>query len=283
MRFYSSSTGRSGGGPFRSALFKVLLLVLLLCPGGAIAEELVIETGQVAVVSGDPFPLSDAARISGDPGLVEQAGAILLDLPPDGVLTRDELLQALISAGIGGVRLRLIMPPELIVSLDESLEGAIRRLAGWRWGLEVEPLGPVPSGRLVSPLSIPPGAASATLRFLDDFGNERAIAVRLHWSKPAVVALVPLERGSVIGVSDVSVREVRVTRSQPLATELDEVVGRKLGRSVLAGEPLQLNHLTQPPMIRRGDSVIITVRKPGFIVEARGEALDAGAEGDSIR
>ena len=283
MRLDSTITERSGAKPFRSVFLTTLLFLLLFAPCRALAEDLVIETNSAACVMGDPFPLSEVARISGDPGLVSAAGSILFDIPPDGRLTRDALLQAIVAGGIGGIRLRLVMPQEIRISLDESLEGSVRRLSGWRWRVEVEPLGPVPSGRIVSPLSIPPGSGSATLRFLDDGGDERALAVRLTWSKPAVVALVSLDRGAVIEAAHVAIREVRVTRSQPLATELDEVLGRKLGKSVAAGEPLPLNYLSLAPIIQRGNSVIITVRKPGFIVEVKGEALDAGAEGDTIR
>ena len=267
-------------------LYRTLLLLLsLLFPfcSDASAVDLIIEMDAFVSVSGSPFPLSEAARLSGDPELVRKTGAFLLDIPPDGLLTRDTLLNTLVSKGIGGIRLKLVMPSAMRISLDESLGALVKRLSGWRWTVDVEPLGPVPQGRLVSPPSIPPGSGSATLRFSDDRGNERALAVRLSWSQPAVVATRPLERGAVIAAADVAVREVRVMRSQPLASTPDEVLGRRLGKNLQTGEPVLLNSLSLTPIIQRGDSVIITVRKPGFLIEVRGEALDAGAEGESIR
>lgn len=279
--FFHKFSRRSGVHPLR--LFCVFLSLLLCLPSAASAVDLVIELDAVVSVSGSPFPLSEAARLSGDPELVRKAGALLLDIPPDGLLTRDALLNTLVSKGIGGIRLKLVMPPATRVSLDESLVALVKRLSGWQWTVDVEPLGPVPQGRLVSPPSIPPGSGSATLRFADDRGSERALAVRLSWTQPAVVATRPLERGAVIAAADVTVREVRVMRSQPLAASPEEAIGRRLGKSLQAGEPLLLNSLSLTPIIQRGDSVIITVRKPGLLIEVRGEALDAGAEGESIR
>ena len=282
--FIHNLSRRSGVQPLRLSCTLLLLLSLLFAlPSAASAVDLIIEMDAVVSVSGNPFPLSEAARLSGDPALVQKTGALLFDIPPDGLLTRDTLLNTLVVKGIGGIRLKLVMPPEMRIVLDESLVAIVKRLSGWRWTIDVEPLGTVPPGRLVSPLSIPPGTGSATLRFIDDRGNERALAVRLSWSQPAVVTTRPLERGAVIAAADVTVRDVRVMRSQPLASSPNEVIGRSLGRNLTAGEPVLLNSLSRTPIIQRGDSVIITVRKPGFLVEVRGEALDAGAEGESIR
>lgn len=283
MRSFSVSSRRSGAYPLRLSCFLSLLLLVLLFVSPAAAADLVIEMDSLVAVSGSPFPLSEAARISGDPALVQKAGNILLDIPPNGVFSRDELLNAIVAKGIGGIRLKLVMPQELRIVLDESLEAVVKRLSGWKWSVTVEPLGPLPPGRVVSPLSIPPGTGSATLRFADDRGSERALAIRLSWSQPAVVTLRPLERGAVVSASDVAIREVRVMRSQPLASALEDVVGRRLGKNLAAGEPVLLNSLSLTPIIQRGDSVIITVRKSGFLIEVRGEALDAGAEGESIR
>ena len=296
MRLSKWTTGRGGVGLLRPACVFALLLAIAIgppigedvAPASAagdqiLADDLVIEISAAVVVSETPFALADVATVAGPAEQAEMARRVEIGVPGDGLLRREAVLEALVAGGVGGVRLRLVMPAAVRVTLDETLAAAVRRLAGWRWRVEVEPLGPVPAGRLVFPPSIPPGAGSATLRFADDSGNERALAVRLSWSKPAVVALRPLERGVVIAPTDVEVREVRVTRSLQLATEAGEVVGRRLVRNLLAGEPVPLNYLSATPIIQRGDSVIITVRRSGLVVEVKGEALDPGAEGDRIR
>jgi len=270
---------------FRSRLFFPLLAASLIffAPVAVLAADLVLETGASVTVTSDPFLLSEAALLTGEPELVRKAGAVKLPVPRNGILTRDALLAAISEQGIGGIRLKLIMPPEVEVSLDESLSTVIKRLSGWEWQVEAEPLGPVPPGKPVAPLSVAPGTGSVTLKYDDGSGTERSLAVRLTWSRPAVVAARPVERGKVLDRDDVTVRAVRILRSTPLASSVEEVLGTVARRNLSAGEPVALNLFSSAPIIQRGDPVIISVRKAGFRIEVRGEALDAGREGESIR
>ena len=270
---------------FRSRLFFPLLaaFLILFTEVPVLAADLVLEMGATPVVTSDPFPLSEAALLTGEPELVRKAGAVRLSVPPNGILTRDALLAAISEQGIGGIRLKLIMPPEVAVSLDESLSAVIKRLSGWEWQVEAEPLGPVPPGIPVAPPSVAPGTGSVTLKYDDGTGSERSLAVRLSWSRPAVVAARPVERGKVLDRDDVTVQSVRILRSTPLASAVEDVLGTVARRNLSAGEPIALNLFSSAPIIQRGDPVIISVRKAGFRIEVRGEALDAGCEGESIR
>ncbi|TDY58368.1 flagella basal body P-ring formation protein FlgA [Aminivibrio pyruvatiphilus] len=270
----------------RSRLFFHLLaaaFLLAFAPAPVSAADLVLEMGTSAAVTSDPFLLSEAAHLTGDPELVRKAGSVTLPVPRNGILTRDALLAAMTGHGIGGIRLKLIMPPEVAVFLDESLSAVIKRLSGWEWQVEAEPLGPVPPGIPVAPPSVAPGTGSVTLKYDDGSGTERSLAVRLSWSRPAVVAARPVERGKVLDRDDVTVQAVRVLRSTPLASSVEEVLGAVARRNLSAGEPVALNLLSSAPIIQRGDPVIISVRKAGFRIEVRGEALDAGCLGDTIR
>ena len=270
---------------FRSRLFFPLLaaFLILFTEVPVLAADLVLEMGATTAVTSDPFPLSEAALLTGEPELVRKAGAVRLSVPPNGILTRDALLVAISEQGIGGIRLKLIMPPEVAVSLDESLSAVIKRLSGWEWQVEAEPLGDIPPGKPVGPLSIAPGTGSVTLKYDDGTGSERSLAVRLSWSRPAVVAARPVERGKVLDRDDVTVQSVRILRSTPLASAVEDVLGTVARRNLSAGEPIALNLFSSAPIIQRGDPVIISVRKAGFRIEVRGEALDAGCEGESIR
>lgn len=270
----------------RSRLFFHLLaaaFLLAFAPAPVSAADLILEMGASAAVTSDPFLLSEAAHLTGDPELVRKAGAVRLSVPPNGILTRDALLVAISEQGIGGIRLKLIMPPEVAVSLDESLSAVIKRLSGWEWQVEAEPLGDIPPGKPVGPLSIAPGTGSVTLKYDDGTGSERSLAVRLSWSRPAVVAARPVERGKVLDRDDVTVQSVRILRSTPLASAVEDVLGTVARRNLSAGEPIALNLFSSAPIIQRGDPVIISVRKAGFRIEVRGEALDAGCLGDTIR
>lgn len=261
------------------------LLFLLLIPAAFAAQEadLSLEMGAVVHVSADPFTLSEIAALTGRDDLVRRVGAVSLSLPGDGILTREHILEALSDHGIGGLRLALIMPASVEVRLDDSLSGIIKRLSGWPWHVEAEPMGLVPPGMPLSPPSVAPGTGSVTLKYDDGAGGERSVAVRLSWQRPAVVAARPVERGKVLTEGDLAVRTVKVMRSTPLASSPEEVLGKTVRRNLSAGEPVALNLLAASPIIQRGDSVIIMLRTPGFLIEVRGQALDGGVEGDLIR
>ena len=72
-------------------------------------------------------------------------------------------------------------------SPDETLTSVIKSLAAWDGDVEVSHVGPIPEGRLVSPASLVPGSAAATLRFRDGTGRERSLAVRMTWTQNVLV------------------------------------------------------------------------------------------------
>jgi len=79
------------------------------------------------------------------------------------------------------------------------------------------------------------------------------------------------------------VRQIRVNRPGVFASRPSDVVGRSITRNLSQGEPLPLNLVINTPIIERGKNVTILVRSGGFVVRARGEAMESGALGDTIR
>jgi flagellar basal body P-ring formation protein FlgA len=94
----------------------------------------------------------------------------------------------------------------------------------------------------------------------------------------------PLSRGDSPTQADVRAAEIEITSyRQPLATRLAEIEGRVLTNPIRAGEPLALNNLRLETVIKVRDSVMITVRGPGFEASAEGVALSAGGVGEQIK
>ena len=263
-------------------LFYVLFFLVFASSALGNGEDLTVEIPAAVSVTDTSFTLSEIARLSGDGEAVKRTGALLLSLPEGGLLTRKAIVEAMTAAGIGGLRIRFIMPPEVSVLLSKDISALVRALARWQWTVEAEPLGPVPDGKIIAPLSIAPGTGSATLKF-DDGDSVKSLAVRLSWSQPGIVAARPLERGTILAPGDIALQTVRVLRSQGLASAPEEVLGRELQKSLSAGEPVPLNILSVPPILKRGEPVLIVFRRNGFLIEVRGEALDGGAAGDLVR
>lgn len=281
-------------------LFFVFLLCQFLIPQrfAESAETLRVVVPAVVHVTEDACALSEIAEIDGPVYLTERVGALLLSVH-DGAIERQQVIDALKVSGLEGVRIELKMPASVRVESGEAdsknttaaepatgsreLSDLIRNLASWDGDVDVEFRGTLPPGRLVSPASIVPGTPAATLKFQDRTGRERSLAVRLVWSQSVPVLTRSVKKGEPLRASDVTLRQIRVGRPGVYASRLEEVVGRSLKKNLPQGEPLPLNLITGVPIIEKGKNVIIVVRSGGLMVRAKGEALDDGALGDTVR
>jgi flagella basal body P-ring formation protein FlgA len=274
------------------------------------ARVLRVTVPSVVELEGEACSLSEIAELEGQPDLTERAGALLLFVH-GGAISREQVLEALKVSGLEDVRIELKMPasvkvePPLTVVVigkegekegesapppeeggragsKEALAARIKELAAWDGEVEVNFQGSVPLGRLVSPASVVPGTAAATLRFQDSSGKERSLAVRLAWTQPVLVLTRSVKRGETLRESDFAVRPQRVARAGVYASRPSEAAGRSLRKNLSQGEAIALNLLVDVPIIERGKVVTIVVQSAGVTVKARGEALENGALGDVI-
>ena len=251
-------------------------LVLLAFPGEA-AQTLRVSIPSVVLMEGEACALSDIADLQGRRDLTERAGALLLSAR-NGVITREQVIEALKVSGLEDVRVELEMPPTVRVQIaaqeelppdddptpeaqpretnlgkenlgKEELAGWIKSLSSWEGEVEVQYRGPIPGGRLVSPASIVPGTSAATLRFRDAAGKERSLGVRLVWSQPALMLTRPVKKGEVLKESDFVLRSIRVNRAGIYASRASQALGRSLRKNLSQGEAIVLNLLAEVPII----------------------------------
>lgn len=168
-------------------------------------------------------------------------------------------------------------------SPDESLISVIKSLAAWDGDVEVSHAGPVPEGRLVSPASLVPGSAAATLRFRDGAGRERSLAVRLTWTRNVLVMARSVPRGQPLAAEDFVTRPMRIANPGVYAVQLSQAVGRTSRRPLPQGKPVPLEFLSMPPVAKKGRTVLIVVRQGGLIAAVKGVLLDDGAAGGVVR
>ncbi|MDR1377303.1 MAG: flagellar basal body P-ring formation chaperone FlgA [Synergistaceae bacterium] len=278
---------------FCAAAFAALLFA---SPGGA-AEALRISIPSVVRMEGEACALSDIAALEGRRDLTDRVGALLLSAQ-NGVITREQVIDALKVSGLEDVRVELAMPATVKVQLElanqEGLlsEGDSRRgdlaewiksLSSWEGEVEARYQGSIPDGRLVSPASIVPGTSAATLRFEDETGKKSSLPVRLAWSQPVLVLTRSVKRGEVLKESDFALRQIRVNRAGVYASKPAEALGRSLRKNFSQGEAIPLNSLAEVPIIERGKNVTILARNAGIMVKTKGEALESGGLGDSIK
>ena len=314
--------GRRSLRLFFVTLAAALLLCPLDPIGAAPARKVRVEIPAVIYAADAALRLGDAARIEGPRQAREVLAALILSTE-DGYLTRDEVLDAIGASGLDDLRVEVYMPARVRVELpgpegnetdperanpaganpgganpggpsprpsaspvsrpDVSLSSMVKSLAAWDGEVEVSTSGTVPPGRLVDPASIVPGTPAATLRFRGDDGRLRSLAVRLAWSQNVLVAARTIQRNVPITPTDLMVRSMKIGRPGVYAVDAAQVVGH-LSRKVLKqGEPIPLELLSGPTMLKKGRKVRILARYGGLTAAAEGVLLEDGKPGDLVK
>ena len=273
---------------------------LLQASGASGAERPVrIDIPPFVQADGTAFALGDIARISGPDRVRDALSPLILSVEEGGVVTREQVIRAVEASGLEGVRLEVRMPDRVRVeaagtdgtlgggggrfSPDESLTSVIKSLAAWDGDVEVSHAGPVPEGRIVSPASLVPGCAAATLRFRDGAGRERSLAVRLIWTRNVLVMARSVPRGQPLVSEDFVTRPMRIAKPGVYAAQLSQAVGRTSRRPLPQGKPVPLEFLSMPPVAKKGRTVLIVVRQGGLMAAVKGILLEDGAAGDIVR
>jgi flagella basal body P-ring formation protein FlgA len=110
------------------------------------------------------------------------------------------------------------------------------------------------------------------------------LSFQMHLSGPALVARRDLAARSILGASDLEVRNIDY--EQPPAAYLNDphlVVGARANRRIVAGQAVLADALSRPPAITAGQRVRIVVRGAGFSVDQDGNALNTAAAGEAVR
>jgi flagella basal body P-ring formation protein FlgA len=139
------------------------------------------------------------------------------------------------------------------------------------------------SGVIVAPKKLRPGTPSVTLRVRESSGGVTARVVRLVWYAPMVHVVRDLRRGESLSASDVALRVAPYRRSmgEVFASSM-EVVGKRVRRSLRAGDVISGRDVEVVPLVDRGDPVTIFSRSGAVTATLKGVALEAGGPGDRI-
>lgn len=104
-------------------------------------------------------------------------------------------------------------------------------------------------------------------------------------TRPVVVLKQGLLRGTRVGAQHLEVQQMPLSQV-PLQSidNVDNAIDAELTRDVLAGKPIRSTDLRPAMLVKRGQTVTLTIRQEGgFSVVAQVEALQDGRKGDSIR
>jgi flagella basal body P-ring formation protein FlgA len=147
----------------------------------------------------------------------------------------------------------------------------------------------VPAGKLTceitpaDPLILPSRRFNLILRVDGRVVENLAVGATLEALAEVAVATGDLRRGAVIDERDIRIAELDLNQLRSPCFDVDELVGKRLKRSLRAGDAFERASVDFPPLIKRGEMVTITARKGGLTVTAKGLAQQHGQEGDLIR
>ena len=106
--------------------------------------------------------------------------------------------------------------------------------------------------------------------------------VSLH--REVVVTRHPVKRNTILGAGDLMLAERDISLlGQGYLLEIGQATGAMSIRAMSAGQPVQPNQIRIPPMVKRGDRVVISATSGPISVRMPGEALSDGGKGEQIR
>jgi flagella basal body P-ring formation protein FlgA len=98
------------------------------------------------------------------------------------------------------------------------------------------------------------------------------------------IATHRLQPGHVLQADDLHIGKVRrSTLRIEVAEQPEQAVGMAVRTAVAAGQPVPIADLVRSAMIEKGAIITLVLESGGLALAAQGQALEAGAEGETIR
>jgi len=118
--------------------------------------------------------------------------------------------------------------------------------------------------------------------------GQRSRSVRLtgsvHVSIDVPVLIRPIRRDMIITANDLGWDAMRRGDLRPdILVDPSDLIGRAARYGIQAGRPVRANQVSLPELVPRNGLVTMVLETPFMTVTARGRALEAGAEGETVR
>jgi flagella basal body P-ring formation protein FlgA len=289
-----------------------ILLVWLYPVEGASQSTILLSFKSQASVQKEMVYLGDIATIKGSPrSVVEKMGRLKIQASPQpgevSILSRPSLASRIEGSGFSHLIANLQIPEGIEVTRQgrvleredaaRILEDHLQKILGdERKSVRVKEI--QGTERFV----VPPGPISWEVKSPERFyqgGNmpfslilladgekvqEARLNARLEIYADVVVAKNYLPRHQIVEDKDVQVINKNITMQPPdVVTDLKDILGKRTTLSINNQETLRKSMVEVPPLVKKGDRVILLVERDHFRITAQGEVKEDGREGDRIR
>ena len=111
-----------------------------------------------------------------------------------------------------------------------------------------------------------------------------SVPVQVRVYAKALVAQGPLVTGALLAQENLATAEIDIAaESGTVFTDPEDLAGRKLSRSLEAGQAVRSTSLAKRRWFEAGDTVQVKVAGEGYSIDADGQALSVGLEGSDAR
>ena len=108
--------------------------------------------------------------------------------------------------------------------------------------------------------------------------------VKIEAMAPVVITAKPIGRLKPISEDDLKIQVTDLAGLPTgVITEIDDIIGKRARRNIQAGEFLRSDLIEMPPLVKRGDMVVIVAETEGLKVTAIGEVKSAGRLGERVK
>lgn len=132
--------------------------------------------------------------------------------------------------------------------------------------------------------SVKAGRNTMQVSCLSDTPWRIFITGRVQVLRKILLTSVPISKGHIFKASDIKIKKMDISKV-PMNYFQDQarVINKVAKRNIRAGSVLNANILTDPLLIKRGDSVNIIAANNGFKITMKGIAMTNGSRGDNIK
>lgn len=130
------------------------------------------------------------------------------------------------------------------------------------------------------------GNIAMTINFQVNGKLERKVPVsgRVSVSRDVVKTLKKIRSGEMISAGDLTLATEKCLKFQGnVFTNIEDAVGKRAVRTIQAGKKVLMEMIEDPPMVQKGDRVIIKAENSEIRITVAGKVLEDGRSGDLVR
>jgi len=296
-----------------SILLIVLGLLILAMPGSLLAAGITsISVYEKATVEKDEILLGKIAGIeSEDHVLIRKLKRVVIGRSPlpgkSRYINREYIKLRLKQSDIDLTKLVIQISEKIKVSrsfVEISREEIKKIVSDYIYGKELwdknntriiniqtSRLQLLPRGRITYKV-IPPkvmrgmGTIPLSILFFVDGESYKKVkaTVKIQIFKEVVVTKKPLGRYRTITQDDVYMQKMDITNlPNDIITNYKDVLGKRVRRNIWAKVVLRAEYIEFPPLVKRGDTVLIVAESEKMKITAMGEVRKSGRRGERVK